>query len=112
MTASLGDQADGHSRRAAGPTPAAVSKNQKIERKIKMEREEIDRQRTKGLLDLLRRYAGKQGKSLPEMRQALGLSRNTMYKRLRDPDSFSRGELKRLGAALEIPDEELQGVAV
>lgn len=77
-----------------------------------MEREEIDRQRTEGLLDLLRRYAGKQGKSLPEMRQALGLSRNTMYKRLRDPDSFSRGELKKLGAILEIPDEELQRVAV
>ena len=77
-----------------------------------MEREEIDQQRTKGLLDLLRRYAERQGKKLPEMRQDLGLSRNTMYKRLRDPDTFSRGELKRLGAVLEIPDEELQGVAV
>lgn len=77
-----------------------------------MEREEIDQQRTKGLLDLLRRYAERQGKKLPEMRQDLGISRNTMYKRLRDPDSFSRGELKRLGAILEIPDEELQGVAV
>ena len=77
-----------------------------------MEREEIDRQRTKGLLDLLSRYAERQGKKLPEMRQDLGLSRNTMYKRIRDPDSFSRGELKRLGAILEIPDEELQGVAV
>lgn len=77
-----------------------------------MKKEEIDRKRTEDLLDLLIRYAGKQGKSLPEMRQALGISRNTMYKRIRDPDSFSRGELKRLGAALEIPDEELQGVAV
>ena len=77
-----------------------------------MEREEIDQQRTKGLLDLLRRYAERQGKKLPEVRQDLGISRNTMYKRLRDPDSFSRGELKRLGAILEIPDEELQGVAV
>ena len=77
-----------------------------------MEHEEIDRQRTEGLLDLLRRYAEKQGKRIPEMCQAMGISRNTMYKRLRDPDSFSRGELKRLGAILEIPDEELQGVAV
>lgn len=77
-----------------------------------MEREEIDRKRTEDLLDLLSRYAERQGKKLPEMRQDLGLSRNTMYKRLRDPDSFSRGELKRLGAILEIPDEELQGVAV
>jgi len=77
-----------------------------------MEREEIDRKRTEDLLDLLSRYAERQGKKLPEMRQDLGLSRNTMYKGLRDPDSFSRGELKRLGAILEIPDEELQGVAV
>lgn len=77
-----------------------------------MEREEIDQQRTKGLMDLLRRYAEKQHKKPPELYRDLGVSRNTMYKRLRNPDSFSRGELKRLGAILEIPDEELQGVAV
>ena len=72
----------------------------------------IDRQRTEGRLDLLRRYAAKQHKKPPELYRDLGVSRNTMYKRLRDPDTFSRGELKRLGAVLEIPDEELQGVAV
>lgn len=72
----------------------------------------IDLKRTEALMDLLRRYAAKQHKKLPEMHQALGISRNTMYKRIRVPDSFTRGELKALGAALDIPDDELQGVVV
>lgn len=72
----------------------------------------IDQKRTEALMDLLRRYAAKQHKKLPELHPVIGVSRNTMYKRIRQPDSFTRGELKALGAALEIPDEELQGVAV
>lgn len=55
---------------------------------------------------MIRKYAGAMRMSIPQAAQKAGIPYTTLYKRLHDPDTFSRREMKRLCKVLKIPDEE------
>ena len=55
---------------------------------------------------IIKKYAGSQRKTLPQIAKSAGIPYSTLYKRIREPDKFQRGELRRLCKALKIPDAE------
>lgn len=55
---------------------------------------------------IIRKYAGAQRISLPTLAKKIPIAECQIYKRLNYPDTFRRGELKRICKILHIPDEE------
>lgn len=42
----------------------------------------------------------------------IGMSKNTLYARMHDPDKFTRGELRKLCRVLDIPVDEMRKMAI
>lgn len=55
---------------------------------------------------VIRKYAGAQCMSIPQLAKKAQIVECQLYSRLKDPDMFRRGELKRICKVLHIPDEE------
>lgn len=54
----------------------------------------------------IRKYAGANLLSMPQVAKLAKIPYQTLYKRMLDPDSFRRGEMRRLFKVLKIPPEE------
>lgn len=46
------------------------------------------------------------GINKPELAKKMQMSRSTLYEKLRDPDRFTIGEVKRMAKALNFSDDE------
>lgn len=47
---------------------------------------------------------------MPMLAKRIGMPSATLYKRLHEPDTFRRGEMKRICKALKIPEDERGGL--
>jgi len=63
---------------------------------------------SKKLVALIAGAAKAEQKTCIDMADILGCSPNTISNRLREPDNFTYGELKKLGRGLHIPLKELR----
>jgi len=55
---------------------------------------------------VIKQYAGSLRITIPEVAKRARMPESTLYKRIYDPDTFRRGELKRICKVLKIPEEE------
>lgn len=55
---------------------------------------------------VIRKYAGAQCMSIPKLAKKAQIAECQIYNRLKDPDMFRRGELRRICKILHIPDDE------
>jgi len=54
---------------------------------------------------LIKKHAGAM-----RLTMRIGMPSATLYKRLHDPDTFRRGEMRRICKALKIPEDERGGL--
>ncbi|MFR3391116.1 MAG: helix-turn-helix domain-containing protein [[Clostridium] scindens] len=52
---------------------------------------------------LIKKHAGAMRLTMPMLAKRIGMPSATLYKRLHDPDTFRRGEMKRICKALKMP---------
>ena len=59
---------------------------------------------------LIKKHAGAMRLTMPMLAKRIGMPSATLYKRLHEPDTFRRGEMKRICKALKIPEDERGGL--
>ena len=77
---------------------------------LKIEQRSEARRKDDLFVGTIKKYQHLTEHDVPALAMALGMSRATVYSRLRRPEGFTLRELRLLRKTLGIPSEELNGI--
>lgn len=72
----------------------------------------LNRRQPDKLIVLIKGTAEALGIETPELARLSGVAKDRLYRRLKNPDELTRGEIRQLCRALGIPVEEARAVVI